>query len=82
MLHIKLNRLLQIGFVHRQPHPSIVPLFAETLQTYSEDLDRDGFGLLRATEDNLTFAPTQQTIREQSISQITSLETSLIGVRF
>ncbi|KAH1016070.1 hypothetical protein HUJ04_007350, partial [Dendroctonus ponderosae] len=66
----------------RIPHPSMVPLFAETMRTYSEDSDGisgDGFERLRATEDNLTFAPTHQTIREQSISQITSLESSLIG---
>ncbi|CAG9767394.1 unnamed protein product [Ceutorhynchus assimilis] len=66
----------------RLQHPSVVPMFAETLRTYTEGLD-DGssveLGAIRATQDNLTFAPTQQSVRERHISQIVSLESTLIG---
>ncbi|XP_050298315.1 DNA-dependent protein kinase catalytic subunit-like isoform X2 [Anthonomus grandis grandis] len=66
----------------RLQHPSVVPLFAETLRTFTAGLD-DGevsssnLGQLRATQDNFSFAPTQQSLRDRHISQITGLESSL-----
>ncbi|XP_066140487.1 DNA-dependent protein kinase catalytic subunit-like [Euwallacea fornicatus] len=66
----------------RLQHPSVVPMFAETLSSYSEGLDEtiDNLGAIRATQDNLSFAQTQQVnAREVHISQVTSLESSLFG---
>lgn len=59
-------------------------MFAETLRSYTETddgLPALSLGELRATQDNFSFAPTQQSVRERHISQITSLESSLMGVR-
>ncbi|XP_066255512.1 DNA-dependent protein kinase catalytic subunit-like [Euwallacea similis] len=66
----------------RLQHPSVVPMFTETLRSYSEGLDEisDNLGAIRATQDNLSFAQTQLvSAREMRISQVTSLESSLFG---
>lgn len=59
-------------------------MFAETLRSHTENddgLPAVSLGELRVTQDNFSFAPTQQSVRERHISQITGLESSLLGVR-
>ncbi|KAG5877906.1 hypothetical protein JTB14_011622 [Gonioctena quinquepunctata] len=63
----------------RLQHPSVVPMFAETLQTYdtSNEMQDDTYPFqLRQTQSTFDFAPTQS-FQEQQLSKYTSLETSL-----
>ncbi|XP_030758783.1 DNA-dependent protein kinase catalytic subunit-like [Sitophilus oryzae] len=64
----------------RLQHKSVVPLFAQTLKSYSEDANEptaSNFGQLRATQADLSFAPTQQVVWDNYISNVTSLTSSL-----
>lgn len=54
---------LQINW--RLQHPSVVPLFAETLQTFNPEWSQDeNVFQLRKTQSSLDFAPTQNTLDE------------------
>ncbi|XP_023014378.2 DNA-dependent protein kinase catalytic subunit [Leptinotarsa decemlineata] len=62
----------------RLQHPSVVPMFAETLQTYdpSDNQDEGDPFQLRQTVTTFDFVPTQS-FQEQQLMSYTSLETSL-----
>lgn len=61
----------------RLQHPSVVPLFAETFQSFDSDMSvsRDVFQL-RQTQVSLEFAPTQNS-QDQQLKSFTSLDSSL-----
>lgn len=74
--------LLQTNW--RVRHSSVVPMFAETLRTFSEDyepMNRSQFGQLRQTANSLDFTPTQS-VREKQMSEFTLIESSLIVKSF
>ncbi|KAJ8918257.1 hypothetical protein NQ315_014127 [Exocentrus adspersus] len=62
----------------RLQHPSVVPLFAETLTDTEPRLAYDNSNLfqLKETQSDLSFSPTQS-VREQEFSKFTNLESSL-----
>ncbi|KAJ8958549.1 hypothetical protein NQ314_006388 [Rhamnusium bicolor] len=63
----------------RLQHPSVVPLFADTLQTYNDFLepyDETDLLQLKQTQTTFEFAPTQS-VHEREFSKFTSLESSL-----
>ncbi|CAH1171231.1 unnamed protein product [Phaedon cochleariae] len=62
----------------RLQHPSVVPMFAETLRTFDGSApaeESSGFRL-RQTQDTLEFAQTQS-LHEQQLSKFTGLSSSL-----
>lgn len=61
----------------RMQHPSVVPLFAETLATEKTDFyDNSNLFQLKETQANLSFSPTQS-MKEQEFSKYTNLDSSL-----
>lgn len=62
----------------RLQHPSIVPMFAETLQTFDPDATQHYTNLfqLRQTQESMDFAPTQIS-QDHNMKLLTSLGSSL-----